>query len=115
MPEGKSELVQGTLELLVLKLLSHEPMHGWGIAQRIEELSGEVFQVNQGSLYPALQRMKTKGWIGSEWRTTENNRRARYYLLTPLGETYLATERAEWERSSAAVNGILQWQPRPAW
>jgi PadR family transcriptional regulator, regulatory protein PadR len=115
MAEGRSELVQGTLELLVLKILSLEPMHGWGIAQRIEELSREVFQVNQGSLYPALQRMKTKGWITSEWRITENNRRARYYLLTPLGERHLATERAEWERSSAAVNGILYWQPGHAW
>ena len=104
-----TELLQGTLELLVLKTLSLEPMHGWGIAQRIQQVSREVFQVNQGSLYPALQRMKAKGWITSEWRITENNRRARYYLLTSVGERHLEAERGEWERSSGAVNRILGW------
>ena len=86
MPKSRSELLQGTLELLILTILSLEPMHGWGISERIQQLSGEVFLVNQGSLYPALQRMKRKGWISSEWRVTENNRRARYYALTPAGE-----------------------------
>jgi transcriptional regulator len=109
MSQDRSELLQGTLELLVLKTLSLEPMHGWGIAQRIQQMSRDTFQVNQGSLYPALQRMKTKGWITSEWRTTESNRRARYYMLTAAGRKQLAAERAEWERTSSAVNWILGW------
>ena len=104
-----SSLLQGTLELLVLKTLSLEPMHGWGIAQRIEQMSSEVFHVNQGSLYPALQRMKRKGWIRSEWRATENNRRARYYMLTAAGQRQLGSERADWERSAEAVFRILDW------
>ena len=109
MARDQTDLLQGTLELLVLKTLSLEPMHGWGISQRIQQMSKDTLQVNQGSLYPALQRMKTKGWIGSEWRTTENNRRARYYSLTPAGARELARERAEWERSSTAVNQVLAW------
>ena len=109
MAHDQSELLQGTLELLVLKTLSLEPMHGWGISQRIQEMSRDVFQVNQGSLYPALQRMKTKGWIRSEWRTTENNRKAKYYILTAAGEGELARERAQWERSYSAVNWVLDW------
>ena len=104
-----SSLLQGTLELLVLKTLSLQPMHGWGIAQRIEQMSSDVFQVNQGSLYPALQRMKRKGWIRSEWRATENNRRARYYMLTAAGEAQLGVERAEFERSAGAVFRVLDW------
>ncbi|HEV2149221.1 MAG TPA: PadR family transcriptional regulator [Longimicrobiaceae bacterium] len=109
MAHDQSDLLQGTLELLVLKTLSLEPMHGWGISQRIQQMSREVFQVNQGSLYPALQRMKSRGWITSEWRTTENNRRAKYYMLTAAGERELARERSQWERSSAAVNWVLGW------
>jgi transcriptional regulator len=109
MAHDQSELLQGTLELLILKTLSLEPLHGWGISQRIQQMSRDVFQVNQGSLYPALQRMKSKGWIGSEWRVTENNRKARYYMLTPAGERELARERSQWERSSAAVNRVLDW------
>ena len=101
------ELVQGTLELLVLKTLSLEPMHGWGIAQRIEQFSRNTFSVNQGSLYPALQRMKRKGWIRSEWRVTENNRRARYYELTPAGARQLEEERRLWFLSTDAVSWIL--------
>jgi transcriptional regulator len=104
-----SELLQGTLELLVLKTLTLEPMHGWGIAQRIQQLSRDVFQVNQGSLYPALQRMLRKGWIKSEWRVTENNRQARYYALTAAGRKQIAAERAQWERASMAVNWILDF------
>ncbi len=104
-----SELLQGTLELLVLKTLTLEPMHGWGIAQRIQQLSREVFQVNQGSLYPALQRMLRKGWIKSEWRLSENNRRARYYTLTAEGRRQIAKERESWDRASMAVNWILNW------
>jgi PadR family transcriptional regulator, regulatory protein PadR len=102
-----SDLLQGTLELLVLKALSLAPMHGWGIAQRIEQMSQDVFRVQQGSLYPALQRMLRKGWIRSEWRTSENNRRARYYLLTVAGRRRLAAERSTWERVSAAVDAVL--------
>ena len=107
MPKSRSDLLQGTLELLILKILSLEPMHGWGISERIQLLSEEVFLVNQGSLYPALQRMKRKGWITSEWRVTENNRRARYYALTGAGEKQLGEEKRAWERSSAAVELIL--------
>ena len=107
MAHDQSDLLQGTLELLILKTLSLEPLHGWGISLRIRQMSRDVFQVNQGSLYPALQRMQSKGWIRSEWRTTENNRRARYYLPTSAGKRELARERAQWERSTAAVNWVL--------
>ena len=110
MAESRNDLLQGTLELLVLKTLSLEPMHGWGVAQRIEDMSKDVFRVNQGSLYPALQRMLRKGWIRSEWRVTENNRRARYYLLTASGRRQLESERAGWERASSAVDRILRQQ-----
>jgi PadR family transcriptional regulator, regulatory protein PadR len=102
-----SDLLQGTLELLVLKALSLAPMHGWGIAQRITQMSQDVFHVQQGSLYPALQRMLRKGWIRSEWRTSDNNRRARYYVLTATGRRRLATESSTWERVSAAVDAVL--------
>ena len=108
MPTSRSDLLQGTLELLILKILSLEPMHGWGISERIQLLSDEVFLVNQGSLYPALQRMKRKGWITSEWRVTENNRRARYYALTSTGRSQLGEEKEAWARSSTAVEKILQ-------
>ncbi len=107
MAHDQSDLLQGTLELLILKTLSLEPLHGWGISLRVRQMSRDVFQVNQGSLYPALQRMQSKGWIRSEWRTTENNRRARYYLPTSAGKRELARERSQWERSSAAVNWVL--------
>lgn len=106
----RADLLQGTLELLVLRILALEPMHGWGITQRLEQGSRGVLLVNQGSLYPALERLQRKGWIRSEWRLTENNRRARYYLLTPTGRRRLAEERAEWERASRAVNWILEWE-----
>lgn len=114
MPDANMDLLPGTLELLVLKTLSLEPMHGWGISQRIGQMSRDVFQVNQGSLYPALQRMKSKGLLRSEWRTTENNRRAKYYMLTAAGERELARERSQWERSSMAVNRVLAWTGSPA-
>jgi PadR family transcriptional regulator, regulatory protein PadR len=110
MAADRKDLLQGTLELLVLKALSLEPMHGWGIAQRIDQLSNDVFHVQQGSLYPALQRMLRKGWVKSEWRASENNRRARYYLLTSAGRRQLATEASLWQRASEAVNGILSVQ-----
>ena len=102
------DLLPGTLELLVLKALSLEPLHGWGIGQRIDQLSRDVFNVQQGSLYPALQRMLRKGWIRAEWRTTANNRRARYYALTARGERQLTAAAADWQRTADAVNGILR-------
>jgi PadR family transcriptional regulator PadR len=108
-PTDRSELLYGTLDMIVLRVLAVQPMHGWGIALRIEQMSGEVFAVNQGSLYPALQRMKRKGWLRSEWRQTDNNRRARYYELTRAGAKELARAQAEWEKTSSAVNGILAW------
>ena len=106
--EGSQDLPRGTLELMILKVLSLDPMHGWGIIKRIQHLSQDVFQVNQGSLYPALQRLKKKGWIRSEWRVTENKRRARYYALTAGGRQRLAEEKDAWERSTTAVEWILQ-------
>ena len=108
MAEDRSDLLQGTLDMLVLKVLSLEPMHGWGISERIQQMSSDVFQVNQGSLYPALQRLKRKGWVRAEWRITENNRRARYYELTAVGLAQLAKEQRSWRRSSAAIEQILQ-------
>jgi PadR family transcriptional regulator PadR len=100
-------ILQGTLEMLVLRTLQEAPVHGWGIAQRVQQMSRGVFLVQQGSLYPALVRMKRRGWIKSEWRASENNRRARYYEITPAGLRQLELERAEWERASTAVNWVL--------
>lgn len=105
---SRSDLLQGTLDMLVLKVLSLEAMHGWGISERIQEISRGVFQVNQGSLYPALQRLKRKGLVTGEWRRTENNRRARYYELTTAGRRQLREEEKSWERATEAVNRILQ-------
>ena len=107
MPDPRVELLQGTLEMLVLKTIAFEPMHGWGIAQRIQQLSRDVFLVTQGSLYPALVRMKRRGLVKASWRVTENNRRARYYEITAAGERQLASERASWNRASSAVNWIM--------
>ena len=95
--------------MLALKLLSTEPMHGWGLSLRLREISHDVFDVNQGSLYPALQRMLRRGWIRAEWRATENNRRARYYDITGEGRRQLETEIADWERTSGAVNRVLRY------
>jgi PadR family transcriptional regulator PadR len=108
-----TDLLQGTLEMLVLKTLALEPMHGWGIAQRIQAMSGKVFLITQGSLYPALVRMKRRGWIRSAWRTTENNRRARYYELTAAGTKQLATEQAAWDRTAGAVYAVLRTRVAP--
>ena len=108
-----ADLLQGTLELLVLKALSLEPLHGWGIGHRIDQLSSDAFQVQQGSLYPALQRMLRKGWIRSDWRPSENSRRARYYVLTARGRRQLEAETAAWRRTAAAVNGILRVRAWP--
>ncbi|MEO7966470.1 MAG: PadR family transcriptional regulator [Gemmatimonadaceae bacterium] len=109
MADERKGMLQGTLELLILQIVSLEPVHGWGITQRIEQMSRRVFQVNQGSLYPALERLTRKGWLRSEWHTTESNRRARYYAVTAAGSAQLAAERTSWERTSSAVNGILAW------
>jgi PadR family transcriptional regulator PadR len=103
-----SDVLRGTLDLLVLKTLSLEPMHGWGISHRIMQLSRGLLDVNQGSLYPALQRLEKKGWIASGWETTENNRRARYYRLTPPGRRALERERESWRQYAGAVDWILE-------
>jgi PadR family transcriptional regulator PadR len=103
-----SDLVQGTLEMLILKTLALEPTHGYGVALRIEQISGGVFRVNPGSLLPALSRMERAGHVQSEWRATENNRRAKYYQLTPKGHRALSTETAEWHRQIAAIGRILE-------
>jgi transcriptional regulator len=108
MGESKADLLQGTLDLLILKTLALEPMHGFGIGQRIRQVSREVFRVNQGSLYPALHRLEQEGWIASEWGESENNRRAKYYKLTPAGRRQLAAEERNWERVAGAVARILQ-------
>lgn len=107
MGEKPTELLQGTLDLMILRVLSLEPVHGWGIGERLAQLSGDVFVVNQGSVYPALQRMRRKGWIVAEWRRSANNRRARYYSLTSAGERRLREEIGEWRRASTAVDRVL--------
>ena len=103
-----AEILQGTLDLLILKTLALEPMHGWGIAQRIQQVSKEVLQVQQGSLYPALYRLERKGLIQAEWGASENNRRAKYYELTKSGRKQLEAERGEWEKLAAAVAQVLE-------
>src|SRR5262249_22991568 len=103
-----NDVLRGTLDLLVLKTLTLEPMHGWGISARIQQFSRGVLDVNQGSLYPALQRLEQKGWIESEWRTTENNRRAKYYQLTTAGGRAVGVETANWRRYVEAVEFILE-------
>jgi transcriptional regulator len=104
----RGDLIQGTLDMLILKTLALEPMHGWGICERIEQRSAEVLRLNQGSLYPALHRLTRQGWITSAWGTTENNRRARYYRLTAAGRRALEDEHRHWLRLSQAVNRVMQ-------
>jgi PadR family transcriptional regulator, regulatory protein PadR len=106
-----TDLLQGTLDLLILRTLALEPMHGWGIALRIQQLSREVLQVGQGSLYPALHRLEYKGWIRADWGTSDNNRRARYYALTRTGKKQLDAELATWDRLSTAVGLVLGRNP----
>ena len=106
-PAPKDDVLQGTLDMLVLKALSLEPMHGWGITERLQQWSRDVFQLNQGSLYPALYRLESQGFVRSEWKTTEHKRRARYYALTAAGRKRLGDERRTWQRASDAVNLIL--------
>ena len=103
-----TDLVQGTLGLLILKTLALQPMHGWGIAQRIRQVSKDVLQVNQGALYPALHRLEQQGWIRAKWGESENNRRAKFYSLTPDGAKYLRQEQAQWKRLSLAIELVLE-------
>lgn len=108
MGKSKSDLLQGTLDMLILKTLALEPIHGWGISQRIQQISEGVLCVNQGSLYPALHRLEQQGWIASEWGSSENNRQAKYYSLTRTGRKQLEEETENWERVSSAIAQILQ-------
>ena len=108
MPEIKTDLLQGTLDLLILKTLALEPMHGFGISQRIQQISRDVLHVQQGSLYPALHRLEQRGWIAAEWGASENNRRAKYYKLTRVGLKQLTEETANWERLAGAIARVLQ-------
>jgi PadR family transcriptional regulator, regulatory protein PadR len=103
-----TDLVQGTLDLLIMRTIATEPLHGWAIAQRIQLLSKDVLQVNQGSLYPALQRLERQGWLTADWGLSENNRRARFYRLTAAGKRRLQQERADWDRLSAAIALVLR-------
>lgn len=103
-----TDLLQGTLDLLILQTLVPGPMHGWGVAQRIQQMSKDVLQIGQGSLYPALHRLEYKGWIRADWGNSENNRRAKFYALTETGKKQLETELATWERLSAAIALVLR-------
>jgi transcriptional regulator len=108
MAKDNLELLQGTLDLLILRTLEPTPMHGWGISQRIQQVSEDVLRVNQGSLYPALYRLEREGWIAAEWGASENNRRARYYRLTRAGRKQLEQETENWRRLAEAVARVLQ-------
>jgi PadR family transcriptional regulator PadR len=103
-----TDLIQGTLDLLVLKILALEPLHGFALSQRLKQVSGDVLQVSDGSLYPALHKLEQQGWIRAEWKPTENNRRAKFYSLTRLGKLHLAEEAASWDRISSAISGVLR-------
>ncbi len=103
-----SDLVQGTLDLLVLKLLALEPLHGWAISQRLKHVSRDVLQVSDGSLYPALHKLEQEGWIKADWRVTENSRRAKFYTLTRLGRAQLDKQAADWERLSGAISHVVR-------
>jgi transcriptional regulator len=106
--QSSSDVLQGTLDLLILKTLSLEPMHGWGVSQRIQQLSRDALQVGQGSLYPALYRLEAKGWISATWGTSENNRAAKFYQLTPEGRRALASETTSWRKVSSAIELVLE-------
>src|SRR5262245_24257748 len=102
------DLVQGTLDLLILKILALEPLHGWAISQRLKQVSGDVLQVSDGSLYPALHKLEQQGWISAEWKPSENNRRAKFYALTRMGRRHLARESESWRRLSGAISLVVQ-------
>jgi PadR family transcriptional regulator PadR len=108
MPRSKADLLQGTLDLLILKALTLGALHGWGISKRIRQMSGEVLEVNQGSLYPALHRLEDRGLIAAEWGVSDEGRRAKFYTLTPAGRAQFAEERESWSLFSAAVQQVLQ-------
>ena len=108
MAKEKTDLVYGTLDMLILKSLQLEPMHGLGIAHRIQQMSDEVLRVEQGSLYPALYRLEARGWIAAEWGTSENNRKARFYRLTPAGRKQFQAETTQWELLSSTINAMLR-------
>jgi len=108
MPASNADVLQGTLDLLILKALSLEPMHGWGVALRIQQISRDILQVNQGSLYPALHRLEHRGWISASWGASENNRRAKFYQLTATGRKRLGTELATWRRFAGAVELVIE-------
>ena len=108
MSKPRTDLLQGTLDLLILKTLALGAQHGWGISQRIQQISEDVLRVNQGSLYPALHRLEVQGWVASEWGTSENNREAKFYRLTRAGQKQLEVETANWERMATAVARVLQ-------
>ena len=103
-----TDLVQGTLDLLILKMLALAPLNGWAISQRLKQVSGDVLQVSDGSLYPALHKLEQEGWIASEWKLSENNRRAKYYSLSRLGRGKLNQESADWQRLSAAISRVVR-------
>jgi PadR family transcriptional regulator len=103
-----SDLLQGTLDLLILKILALEPQNGWAISQRLKQISNEVLQVSDGALYPALHKLQQEGWIKAEWRASENNRRAKFYALTRLGHRHLEKEAANWQRLSGAISHIVR-------
>jgi transcriptional regulator len=103
-----ADLVQGTLDLLILKMLALEPLHGWAINVRLRQVSGDVLQVSDGSLYPALHKLEHRGWITAEWKASENNRRAKFYALTRAGRRHLERETAEWERLSGAISTVVK-------
>jgi PadR family transcriptional regulator PadR len=102
------DLVQGTLDLLILKILGLQPMHGWALSQRLKQVSGDVLQVSEGSLYPALHKLEQQGWIKAEWKASDNNRRAKFYSLTRLGTRHLAKETANWDRLSTAISSVVR-------
>ena len=102
-----SDLVQGTLDLLIMKILALEPLHGWAIGQRLKQVSGDVLQVSDGSLYPALHKLEQQGWIEAEWKATENNRRAKFYALTRSGKRQLAKETESWARLAGAISSVI--------
>jgi PadR family transcriptional regulator, regulatory protein PadR len=103
-----ADLVQGTLDLLILKILALQPLHGWALSQRLKQVSGDVLQVSDGSLYPSLHKLEQQGWIQAEWKPSDNNRRAKFYSLTRLGRRHLAKEAANWDRLSTAISSVMR-------
>ena len=103
-----SDLVQGTLDMLILKILALQPLNGWAVSQRLKQISSDVLGVSDGSLYPALHKLEHRGWIRAEWKSSENNRRAKFYSLTRIGRKHLDTETANWNRVSAAITGVVK-------